>query len=158
MKRNSILLAFGVVLATCAAIAKATPSSCDRLAALGRHYGDAAGSIPIATATDGLKYVATAEGRDPFSIYSMGDAVDDDATLAVCAIDTAGALVGCDPAYGETMLYALEDLQSSEPDPGEMTIECHVLFGSTGHCKVTWSDDGASCYTCSGERCVKSAC
>ncbi|MDI1428571.1 hypothetical protein [Polyangium sorediatum] len=125
---------------------------------MGRHYGDAAGYIRIATTSDGIKYVATADGPKPFVAYKLGDKITDDATLAACGIHAAGGLVGCDPAYGATMLYALEDLQSSAPGPSEMSIQCHVPFGTTGHCKVTWLDGGARCYVCSDRACAKTHC
>ena len=147
-----------VALAASTALARVTTSRSDRLAAVGRHYGDAAGYIRIATTTDGFKFVATADGQKPFVVYSVGDKITDDATLAVCGINAAGGLVGCDPAYGATLLYALEDLQSSTPDPSEMTIRCHIPFGTTGHCKITWLDGSAACYACSDCTCTKTHC
>ncbi|MDC3955319.1 hypothetical protein [Polyangium jinanense] len=135
-----------------------TTSLSDRLAAVGRHYGDAVGYIPIHTKNDGVKYVATADGQDPFVVYNVGDKVANDATLAVCGINAAGELAGCDPAYGATVLYALEDLQSSRLDPSDRTAECHVLFGTTGHCKIRRLDGSASCYVCSGGSCAKTHC
>ncbi|MDI1479405.1 hypothetical protein QHF84_22510 [Polyangium sp. y55x31] len=147
-----------MALVASTAIAQVANSLSDRLATVGRYYGDAAGYIPIITRTDGIKYVATADGQAPFTVYNVGDSVADDATLAVCGINATGALVGCDPAYGETMLYALEDLQNVERAPGTMMIQCRVLFGTTDHCKITLLDRSTACYVCSGGSCAKTHC
>ncbi|MDI1442710.1 hypothetical protein [Polyangium sp. 6x1] len=158
MKKDGIALGFCVALAAGTAIGQVATSLSHRLSAVGHHYADAAGYIPVTTTNDGIKYIATADGQDPFVAYNVGDYVADGATLAVCGINSAGGLVGCDPAYGVTMLYALEDVQSAGPDSTLMTLQCDVLFGTTGHCKITWLDGRASCYACSGDSCAKPHC
>jgi len=159
MKKNyAIAFGLSVALAASAAVAQVAPSLTSRLLGIASYYGDAQGRIPITTSAGDVKYISTSASQGVFSIYTVGDRVANSATLAACGISATGALIGCDPAYGEALAFGLEDLQSSQPDPTEMTIACQILFDSTHHCMVTWLDGSASCYLCSGGVCTKSDC
>ncbi|MDI1450939.1 hypothetical protein [Polyangium sp. 6x1] len=150
MKKSTVSLGFALVLAVGTVFAQTAPPSLSaRLAAVGQYYGNANGKIPLHLTGGGVLYVATANGTSPFSIYTVNDTVANSATVGACALDAAGAPVGCDPAYGETMLYALQNLQNSEPDPSELTIRCwYKWWPDDGRCAVTWSDGSTSCYKC----------
>ena len=157
-KKHSIALGLCIALAAGTAAAQVAPSLSARLLSVVNYYGDAQGHIPISMSTGAVSYVATSDGQNPFSIYTLGDQVAANATLAACSIDVTGALVGCDPAYGEGMIYGLTDLQSTQPDPTEFTSECHHLFGRTTICKFTWDNGAVLCYTCVDGTCSRSRC
>ncbi|MDI1480377.1 hypothetical protein [Polyangium sp. y55x31] len=148
MKKSTVSLGFALILAVGSVFAQVAPPSLSaRLSAVGQYYGDANGKIPLHLTGGGVLYVATANGTSPFSIYTVNDTVASGATVGACALDAAGAPVGCDPAYGELMLYALADLQSSEPDPSELTISCrYTSYPDLGRCAVTWGPGDTTCY------------
>src|SRR5687768_17219594 len=64
MKKSPVALGFALVLAVGTAFAQSAPSLADRLASVGRHYGDANGNIPLNLIGGGVLYVATADGQD----------------------------------------------------------------------------------------------
>lgn len=124
-------------------------SLASRLAEVGRHFGDSSGFIGIQiTDTNETLYLATSERESPFRFYVIGQDVTDEATLAACSVDQSGEVDRCDEAYGETLLFALEDAQEEEGDPTEFTIACHPSIGGGNYCKVTWLAGGESCYLC----------
>lgn len=130
----------------------------DRLAAVADYWADPSGRIDfVVTDTGETKYVATRTSFSGYSIYVNGQNLPNGSIMGACGIGRMGP-TNCDDAYGETLLFALEDLVNEEADPLELTIKCHILFGSTGHCKVTWLNGSSSCYLCSGGSCTKTAC
>ncbi|MFV8753537.1 hypothetical protein ACNOYE_23540 [Nannocystaceae bacterium ST9] len=134
----------------------------DRLAAIADYYGDASGHIDLhITGTSQTLYVATGAIGSAFSLYTNGQSVTEGSDLAACSLNLAGGVAICDPAYDETLLFALEDLQAAEPDPSELTLECHQLSGSkekTTACMVTLISGTSWCYLCSGGTCTSTDC
>ena len=148
-------------------MASSTDSLEDRLARVAEYYGDASGHIDLQiTGTSQTLYVATAPIGSTFSLYTIGQSVAESSSLAACSSSLSGTVSACDPAYGETMLFALEDLQAAEPDPSELTVACNILSGSsnsngttsTAHCMITWNGGNTSCYICVNGTCEQSKC
>ena len=129
----------------------------DRLLELGLYYGDGNGQIPISTTPGDTLYIATSGIVSPFAFYTTDDPVDNESAIAACAQGLAGEPVDCDAGYGETMLFALEEVQAGGGDPSEFHIECDGDIG-TGACMISWNSGRTTCYLCDNGRCEVTSC
>jgi hypothetical protein len=119
-----------------------------RLYSVADYWGDSSGRIDFTvTDTGQTMYVALVNPAGGFSIFYNGQDVPDDSTMAACSLGVTGAPVGCDLAYGETLLFTLEDLVNEEADPTELTIKCFSDY-SSHRCYVTELDGSSQCYRC----------
>ena len=125
-----------------------------RLDEVGAVFGDQSGTVQFTTESNETLYLAYADPGESFGFYFGGDAVEDDASLASCELGPTGEPNACDVAYGDTLLVALEDLVSEEPDLDELTIDCDVNE-NLSYCKITWASGLASCWICEGGTCTK---
>ncbi len=158
MKNSSWMVGICLTLAVGTAIAQVAPTLAEQLRSVASYYGDSWGRIPVTLVTGEVKYIATADVRSPYSIYTAGARVADGASLAACGIGSAGEPVACDPAYGEAVIYGMQELQPSQPEPSEMSVECHQYADHTYHCRFTFFTDTYYCFLCSQGHCEPSQC
>lgn len=158
LKSRSALLGLGLALTVTTAIAQVAPTMAEQLRSVVSYYGDAQGNLPIRLEQGEVRYLATASGRAPYAFYTLGDPVADDASLAACGVGPAGEPEACDPAYSHALIYGLQDLQSAQPDPSELTIKCEKLYPDkntdTKICMVYRPNKVALCYLCSHGPCT----
>lgn len=135
-----------------------TSSLSDRLLEVGRYFGDEQGMIPILVAETMTWYIATSDGQAPYSTFT-GQPDESIAVIAACSVDSEGAPERCDPAYGETLLFALEDLQDEGVDPRLLpSVECHDLSPGQIYCKLTLSNGTEKCWLGTSSGTVRVSC
>jgi hypothetical protein len=141
-----------VAIVTCASLSYAATANnqmsslSDRLLEVGRHFGDGNGMILVPVADNTTLYVATSDGTQPYSIYT-GQPDESTAVIAACTVDSTGAPERCHEAYGETMLFAIEDLLNEPEVPRTLPkVECHELSGTQIYCKLTLSNGTEKCW------------
>lgn len=141
-----------VAIVTCASLSYAATANnqmsslSDRLLEVGRYFGDGNGMIPVPVGESTTLYVATSDGTQPYSIYT-GQPDESIAVIAACTVDSTGAPEQCHEAYGETMLFGIEDLLN-EPEVSWTLpkVECHELIATQVYCKLTLSNGTEKCW------------
>lgn len=153
MKTSRCVVGLILVLTVGTAVAQAAPTLAVRLRGLASYYGDSQGRIPVNLDTGEVLYVSISENRAPFSIYTAGAPVADDARVAACGLDAAGGAVACNSAYDGAVLNGLQYLQPLNPDPTGVRVQCEEdeVFS---RCKFVWH----TCVVCSPLECTPIPC